>query len=133
MIPENFSRLEAIQQHFEDRKYADFGQDMDAIYTEMVDMNGWKSFSGKMMAEAKRDLNEAKVKAYNTLIASQRAVSMEIPPSIAKDYISAKCGELQYQYDFAERVNSNCAYGIDTMRSILSALKQEMATINYSG
>lgn len=131
MTPEDFARLEAIQQHFEDRKYEDLESSMKLIYEEIVNINAWKSFSGKMMAESKRELNSAKVKAYQNLVFSQRATGYTIQASIAKDYIASKCGELQYQYDFAERVNSNCAYAIDSLRSILSAMKQEMATINF--
>jgi len=132
MTQEDFSRLEAIQQHIEDLNYEYFGQDLNAIYTEIVSMNAWKSFSGKMMAEAKKELNDAKVKAYGTLITSQRATGYDIPPSIAKDYIASKCGEIQYRYDFAERVNNATAYCIDSLRSILSALKQELQTIQYT-
>ncbi len=133
MTTEEFSRLEGIQQHIEDAKYADMEGSMQLIYEEIINLNAWKSFSGKMMAECKRDLNSTKVKAYQNLVFSQRATGYDISPSIAKDYISGKCGELQYFFDFAERVNSACAYAIDSLRSILSALKQEMATVNYQG
>jgi len=133
MTNEDFSRLEGIQQHIESSKFNDFEGSLQSIYEEIVKLNAWKSFSGKMMAEYKRQLNDTKVKAYQNLIFSQRSTGHDISPSIAKDYISGKCGELQYFYDFAERVNSSCSYSIDSLRSILSALKQEMATINYQG
>lgn len=127
-----FSRVQAIQQHIEDARYSDFGQDLSAIYDEMVNLNAWKSFTGKMMAEYKKELNSKKVEAYNNLIFSQRAAGVNISPSLAKEYINSKCGEVQYLYDFTERVNNCTAYAIDSLRSILSALKQELQTLQYS-
>lgn len=132
MPDEDFSRLEAIQQHIENAKYSEFNQSPNNIADEMVNLNAWKSFAGKMQSEYKRALNECKVASYHSLIFSQRSTGHDISPSIAKDYISAKCGEMQYMYDFAERVNSNLAYYLDSLRSILSALKQEMSTLNYT-
>jgi len=128
----DFSRIQAIQQHIEDTQYSDFGQNLSAIYDEMVNLNAWKSFTGKMMAEYKKDLNAKKVEAYNSLIFSQRAAGVNISPSLAKEYINCKCGEMQYLYDFTERVNNSCAYAIDSLRSILSALKQELQTLQYT-
>lgn len=128
---EDFSRLEAIQQHIENIKYDDYNSSQQLIYDEMMALVAWKSFTGKMMAVYKKDFNEQKVKAYNNLIASQRAVNKDIPTMLAKDYIASKCGDTQYCYDFAERTNSSVGYALDALRSILSALKQEMATISY--
>lgn len=131
MTNEQLSRVEAIQQHIENARYSDFKGGLNELYDEMVTLNAWRSFAGQMFAESKRDLNHKKVSAYTSLIASQRAVNINIPPSIAKDYIASKCADLQYNVDLCERVNSNLAYYIDTLRSILSSLKEELKTISF--
>lgn len=132
MKDENFERIEGIQEHIEASNYAMFEASQTLIYNEMCDLVAWKSFVGKMWAEYRRELNKAKVDAYHSLIFSQRSTGHTISPSIAKDYIASKCGEMQYMVDFTDRVNANCSYGIECLRSILSALKQEMSTITYS-
>lgn len=133
MIDQDFERIEQIQQHIEASNYGMFEGSQNLIYNELCDLVAWKGFVGKKWAEYKRDLAKIKTNAYQSLIASQRAVNMDIPASIAKDYIAQKCGDMQYFVDFSERVNSNLAYGCDCLRSILSALKQEMQTLNYTG
>jgi hypothetical protein len=133
MKDENFERIEHIQQHIEASNYAMYEASQTLIYNEMCDLVAWKSFVGKMWAEYRRELSAAKVSAYQNLIASQRAVKLEIPVSIAKDYVACKCGDLQYRVDFADRVNANIGYSLECLRSVLSALKQEMQTMNYAG
>lgn len=132
-MDQDFKRIEEIQNHIEASAYSMFEGSQTLIYNEMVDLIAWKSFVGKKWAEYKRELAKLKVDAYHNLMFSQRSINYDISPSIAKDYIASKCGDMQYMVDFADRVNSNCAYGVDCLRSILSALKQEMATLNYSG
>lgn len=131
MLPEQLSRLESIQQHIESANYQEFNNSTQNIFDEIINLVAWKSFAGHMMVDSKRELNKLKVNAYHSLIASQRSVKLEIPPSIAKDYISAKCGDQQAEYDLAERVSANLAYYIDVLRTILSTLKQEMSTVHY--
>lgn len=132
MEDQDFSRIQGIQQHIEDSNYTSFEGSQNLIYDEMVNLVAWKSFVGKKWSEYRRELSKAKTDAYHSLIASQRATGYEIAPSIAKDYIASKCGDIQYYVDFTDRVNSNCAYGLECLRSILSALKQEMQTLNYT-
>ena len=133
MKDQDFERIEGIQQHIEASNYSMFEGSQTLIYNELCDLVAWKSFVGKKWAEYRRELNAKKVSAYQNLVFSQRAVNKEVSPSIAKDYIASKCGDLQYYVDFTERVNANLGYGCDCLRSILSALKQELATLNYAG
>lgn len=133
MKDENFERIEHIQQHIEASNYAMYEASQTLIYNEMCDLVAWKSFVGKMWAEYRRELNKLKVSAYNNLVFSQRAINHDVSPSLVKDYIASKCDEAQYLVDFTERVNANIGYGLDCLRSILSALKQEMQTMNYAG
>lgn len=133
MTNEDLVRLQAIQQHIEDAKYSDFDSSPTLIYNEIVSLNAWKSFTGKLMAEAKKELLEAKESAYYKILAEDDKIAKKLATSLLKDYISTKAANLQYQYDLAERTNSACSYSMEGMRSILSALKQEMQTLNYTG
>lgn len=131
MTEENLNRLIAIQQHIEDSKYSDFDSSPTLIYNEIVSLNAWKSFTGKLMAESKRELLEAKEAAYNKVLAQGDKTAKVLATSLLKDYISTKAAQLQYEYELAERTNSACSYSMEGMRSILSALKQEMSTLQY--
>lgn len=89
------------------------------------------AFVNGQMAVAKEKLNDRKVKAYETLIASSVANETYFAPSLAKDYIAAKCKKEQYQYDMCERCSRTVTHQLEMLRSILSALKEESKTLNY--
>lgn len=91
------------------------------------------AFVNGQMAVSKRILNDRKIKAYETLVASQIANESYFAPSLAKDYISAKCKNEQYDYDICERCSRTISLTIEALRSCLSALKAEYITQNYSG
>lgn len=129
MNPEHFSRLEAIQQHIESAKYEDYSPALRRIYDELIQLNAWKSFTGRMMAEAKRDLHIKKTDLYQSVINDPELKAKISAPSVIKDYISARCYDMQYEFDFSERVNSSLGYAIETLRSILSATKTELTAI----
>lgn len=131
MKPEELSKLEAIQQHIEDSKYEDFSPAIRLIYDEIIRLNSWKSFTGKMMAESKKDLNKQKVDSFNKIINDPEIGAKINAPSTIKEYIACRCYDLQYNYDFAERVNSSLGYAIESLRSILSAVKQELAESKF--
>jgi hypothetical protein len=83
------------------------------------------AFVNNQMAIAKKALNEKKVTAYNNLIASSVANEQYFAPSLAKDYISAKCSQEQYNYDLCERCSRSLVHTIDAIRTAISALKME--------
>lgn len=89
------------------------------------------AFVNGQMAVAKEKLNDRKVKAYETLIASSVANETYFAPSLAKDYISAKCKKEQYEFDICERCSRTVTHQIEALRSCLSALKVEAQTVNY--
>ncbi|RYD51198.1 MAG: hypothetical protein EOP52_12440 [Sphingobacteriales bacterium] len=90
------------------------------------------AFANGQMAQAKRELNEAKVRAYNGLIASQRATGFDISPMLARDYVAAQCSKEAYAYDLAERCSRTCVHTIDTLRTCISALKEELRHLQYA-
>lgn len=90
------------------------------------------AFANGQMAEARKFLNEKKRKAYETLVTSSVANESYFAPSLAKDYIAAKCEEAQYDYDLAERVSRTLVHTIEAIRTAISALKEEMKIESYN-
>jgi hypothetical protein len=91
------------------------------------------AFVNVQMAEAKRDLNKKKLIAYELLVSSDISKANYFAPSLAKDYISARCEEEQYEYDLCERCSRTVVHQIDALRSIISSLKEEMKIASYAG
>lgn len=89
-------------------------------------------FVNGQMAIAKKNLNEAKVKAYHNLITSSTANEQYFAPSLAKDFVNAKCGNEQYIYDTAERCSRTIVHLLDALRTCISALKEETRALSYS-
>lgn len=89
------------------------------------------AFVNNQMAVAKKLLNKKKVAAYNNLIGSTLANNETISPMLAKDYISAKIEQEQYDYDICERCSRTLLHTIEALRTCISALKEEAKTMNY--
>lgn len=89
------------------------------------------AFVNNQMAVAKKILNKKKVSAYNNLIGSTLANNETISPMLAKDYISAKIEQEQYNYDICERCSRTLLHTIEALRTCISALKEEMKTTSY--
>lgn len=89
-------------------------------------------FVNEQMAEAKRALNKKKITAYESLAASSIANQEYFAPSLAKDYIGAKCEQEQYEYDLCERASRTVVHTIDAVRTIISSLKEEMKISSYA-
>lgn len=89
------------------------------------------AFVNNQMAVAKKILNKKKVAAYNNLIGSTMANNETISPMLAKDYISAKIEQEQYDYDICERCSRTLLHTIEALRTCISALKMEAQTTQY--
>jgi hypothetical protein len=89
------------------------------------------AFVNSQMAVAKKILNKRKVAAYNNLIGSTLANNETISPMLAKDYISAKIEQEQYDYDICERCSRTVLHTIEALRTCISALKEEAKVTNY--
>lgn len=90
------------------------------------------AFVNEQMAEAKQVLNRKKSAAYESLMVSSVANQQYFAPSLAKDYIASKLEKEQYDYDITERCSRTLVHTIEAIRSILSALKEEMKIMSYS-
>lgn len=89
------------------------------------------AFINTQMAVAKELLQKRKSKAYNDLICSEVANAAYFAPSLAKDYISAKCSKEQYEFDICERTSRTVTHTIEALRTCISAAKEEIKTMNY--
>lgn len=89
------------------------------------------AFVNNQMAVAKRHLNKKKVAAYNNLLMSSIANSEFFSPMLAKDYISARIEQEQYDYDVCERCSRTLLHTIEAIRTCISALKIEFQTSQY--
>lgn len=83
------------------------------------------AFLNNQMAVAKKELNDKKITAYETLVTSSIANQEYFAPSLAKDYISSKCSNEQYNYDICERASRTTTHTIEALRTCISALKEE--------
>jgi ABC-type taurine transport system substrate-binding protein len=90
------------------------------------------AFVNNQMAVAKKELNEAKTKAYTQVMGSLEAQGKNGAPSLVKDYINSKCSQEMYNYDVCERCSRTIVHTIDALRTCISALKVEMSYSNYS-
>ena len=125
------SQLEAIMSELESVDRQKF--DVQSI-AQIVDFGkqcmGWMAFSNSQMALAKKEWNEAVAKAHLTVQASLKANNVNMPASLQNDYVKRKCSEQEYAYDVAERCSRTCTHFLDFLRTVVSALKQEIATLN---
>jgi hypothetical protein len=107
-------------------------QSINFLIDKLGELTVSMAFVNNQMALAKRALNEKKVSAYNNLIASSVANEQYFAPSLAKDYISAKCSQEQFDYDLCERCSRSIVHTIDSIRTAISALKEDAKMNSYS-
>lgn len=91
------------------------------------------AFINGQMAVAKKVLNEKKAKAYETMVVSSIANEQYFSPMLARDYINSKVADYQYNYDMAERCSRTILHTIDSVRTCISALKEEAKISSYAG
>lgn len=105
-----------------------------AWYIDQLGMlNNSLAFVNEQMAIAEKALHEKKTKVYHALAASGVANQQYWSPMLAKDYVNARLSTEQYNYAICERCSRTIVHTIESVRSILSALKEEMKISNYAG
>ena len=88
-----------------------------------------RAYTGEQMAIAKKEWMDAKKKGYESFVLSNEANQAKVEKfgvMVVKDYISAKCGDKEAQYEYIERTNNSLGSMEDVLRTVISALKQEM-------
>lgn len=107
-------------------------QSINYLIDKLGELTVSLAFVNNQMALSKKALNEKKVSAYNNLIASSVANETYFAPSLAKDYIGGKCSQEQYNYDLCERCSRSIVHTIDSIRTAISALKEDAKMVSYS-
>ena len=88
---------------------------------------GWIAYTGLAKAQAKRDLLAKKGEALADILNRNDKLS----PSVIKEWVAAKSKDEEYNFELADRTNAAATHQLDLIRSILSALKTEMQSINF--
>lgn len=89
------------------------------------------AFVNNQMAIAKKELNEAKTREYQNVMASLEAQGKNGAPSLVKDYVNSKCSTQMYHYDLCERCSRTIVHTIEALRTCISALKTEAQYSSY--
>jgi hypothetical protein len=109
----------------------DGGQDATTLHSYLIHLTQIMSRSNFLMAEYQRKFRQEKKAAYEQLAFSSKANDKYYSPSLAKDFIDAKCSESGYVYDLAERTSRLCSHTCDCIRTIISSLKSERTFAQY--
>ena len=88
---------------------------------------GWIAYTGMQKANAKRELLEKKKATIEKLISENHRLN----PAMFKEYVTASISAEEYNFELADRTNAAATHQLDLVRSILSALKTEMSSINF--
>ena len=88
------------------------------------------AYTGSEVAKAKKALLMAKKAAYYKAMEDLRKQGKEVAPSLVKDFVSTMCADQEERYLLCERMNAATTHQLDFIRTCISCLKTEMATIN---
>lgn len=128
----NIKRIEDCFQWLnKEFEHTDEVQSIDVLIDKLNMLCSTLPFINQQMATAKKELNEAKLKAYHKLKTSSEAHKEYYAPSLAKDYINAQVSNEQFAYDLCERCSRSIVHLMDSLRTCVSALKTEKETSNY--
>ena len=102
-------------------------QSIDDLIQKLNLINSTLAWCNEQMAIAKYNYNEAKVKAYLNLQASDLANNdRKFSPLLAKDYVASLCKNEAYCFDLTERFSRSLVHIADNIRTCISALKEQM-------
>jgi len=107
-------------------------QDGATLHVYLIELTQYMARANTLMAEWNKIYKDAKVKAYNSLAASQVASQRYFSASQGKDYVDAQCAEIGEVYDTAERCSRTAVHAADCIRTIISSLKSERTFAQYS-
>src|SRR5437762_8594069 len=95
-------------------------QSTNFLIDKLGELTAHLAFVNEQMAVSKKILNKAKVKAYNSLVSSEVANELYFAPSLARDYVSGKLADDQFNYDLCERTSRSLVHTIDSVRTDIS-------------
>lgn len=129
MKQQNFKEVQSTNEKLQAIDSAFLASSPQLCYETAIWCATQRAFTGEQMAVAKKEWQDAKKKAYETFIISNEASAAKVDRfgvMVVKDYISAKCGDFEARYEYIERTNNALGSMEDVLRSVISAIKQEM-------
>lgn len=105
-------------------------QSISALMEMGARLSTFIAYTGSETAKAKKALLIAKKQAYFKAMEDLKNKGKEVAPSLVKDFVSTMCAEQEEHYLLCDRMNAAATHTLDFIRSCISALKTEMATIN---
>jgi len=93
-------------------------------------LSSYIAYTGSEVAKAKKALLMAKKAAYFKAMEELKNKGKEVAPSLVKDFVSTMCANEEERYLLCDRMNASCTHTLEFIRTCISALKTEMATIN---
>ena len=131
----DISAIEEISQKLQEIDPVALSGQPQQLYETAIWCATQKAFTGEQMAVAKKHWNEAKKKAYEKFIFNAKANQEYIDhygTAIIKDYIASCAGELEAIFVLIERTNNALGYMEDACRTVISAIKEELKSNQYS-
>ncbi len=125
----NFKEVQLVNEKVQNVDPAFLSNSPQFCYETAIWCATQRAYTGEQMAIAKKEWQDAKKKAYETFILSNEANQVRVEKfgvMVVKDYIAAKCGDFEARYEYIERTNAALSSMEDVLRSVISALKQEM-------
>lgn len=135
MKKENFKEVQITNEKLQAIDSAWLASSPQQCYETAIWCATQRAFTGEQMAIAKKDWQDAKKKAYETFTLSNEANQSRVDRygvMVVKDYIAAKCGDFEARYEYIERTNNALGSMEDVLRSVISAIKQEMYSNSHS-
>lgn len=96
------------------------------LHKILFTLGGFLAFTGEQMSLAKKLQHQEEKKAYDSFIFSKMAQDIKITPTMANKYVDGCCAEFIGDYLLCERTNRAIVHVMDSLRTIISSLKQEM-------
>lgn len=135
MKQENFKEVQIVNEKLQAIDPAFLSSSPTLCHQTAIWCSTQRAFTGEQMAIAKKDWQDAKKKAYETFALSNDANQARVEKygvMVVKDYINSKCGNYEARYEYIERTNNALGGMEDVLRSVISALKQEMYSTQHS-
>lgn len=129
MKQENFKEVQSVNEQLQAIDPVLLAQSPQKCHEVAIWCSTQRAFTGEQMAIAKKDWQDQKKKSYETFTLSNEANQTRVERYgvlVVKDYIAACCGNLEARYEYIERTNNALGGMEDVLRSVISALKQEM-------
>lgn len=121
------SSLEEIQAYAEGKYNAD---NPSAVVDRMNCLESYIALSSKLVADSNYHYDKVLNSAF--IAAIKEAEKARLSPSTLNKYLETLMYDYKYLTVWAERINRACTHQLDSARSILSKLKEELKAAQWS-